>query len=65
MVNLTDQVGELEGRMEGMQLGVDAIRGEMQSVERNVVNLLEQFAWMRVRWEEQERERKNKEKMGG
>ena len=54
----------METRMEGMQWGVDAMRGEVQSVEKNVANMLEQFAWMRMRWEEQERERKNKEKIG-
>ena len=31
-------------------------------MEKNVANLLEQFAWMRMRWEEQEQERKNKER---
>ena len=64
MVNLTDWEGELEMKMEGMQRGVDAMRGEVQSVEKNVTNMLEQFAWMRTRWKEQERERKNKEKIG-
>ncbi|XP_052185288.1 uncharacterized protein LOC127796925 [Diospyros lotus] len=58
MVNLTDRVGELEGRIDGMQRSVE-------SVEKNVADLLEQFAWLRTRWEEQERERKNKEKLGG
>ena len=37
-----------------MQLGVEVMRGEMQSVEKNIANLLEQFTWMRTKWEEQE-----------
>jgi len=75
MVNLTDRVAEVEARVDGIQLGVDALRSDVQSVEqnlrtefqtveRNFASVLEQFAWMRARWEEQERERKNKDKMG-
>jgi len=65
MVNLTERVGELELKMEGMQRVVDDISGNVQVVERNVAGLLEEFAWLRARWEEQERERKNKEKRTG
>ncbi|XP_052204924.1 uncharacterized protein LOC127809831 [Diospyros lotus] len=62
MVNLTDRVGELEGRMDSLQWGMDAMRSEVQSVGKKVASLLKQFTWMRARWEEQERERKNKER---
>ena len=62
MVNLTDKVGELEVKMEVMQEGVEAMRGEVQRMEKNVVIMLNQFAYMRSRWEEQVRESKNKGK---
>ena len=62
MVNLTERVGELESKMESMQRGVEDIRGDIQAVERNVVMMLEQFAFMRTKWDEQEQERKSKSK---
>lgn len=42
----------------------NAMRSEIQLVEKNVASLLEQFEWMRARWKEQQRERNNKEKWG-
>jgi len=57
MVNLSERVNELETRIDGMQSGLDAVRGDVQS-------MLEQFAWLRTRWEEAERERKHKGKEG-
>ena len=57
MVNLSKRVNKLETRIDGMQLGLDVVR-------RDVQTMLEQFAWLRARWEEQERERKHKEKEG-
>ncbi|XP_052192138.1 uncharacterized protein LOC127801242 [Diospyros lotus] len=62
MVNLTERVGELESKMDGVQRGVEDIRGNVQAVERNVAVMLEQFAFMRMKWDELERERKNKSK---
>ena len=50
--------------MEGMQKGVDATRGEVQSMERNVAIMLDQFAYLRTKWEDQERERKSKANKG-
>ncbi|XP_052170614.1 uncharacterized protein LOC127786905 [Diospyros lotus] len=55
MEYLTDRVGDLEMRVEGMQRSI-------QAVGKKVASLLEQFAWMQARWEEQDRERKNEER---
>ena len=62
MVNLSDIVGELDVKMEGIKKGVDAMRGEVQTIERNVAIMLEQVAYLRTKWEDQEWERKNKAK---
>ena len=40
MVNLTERVGELESKMEGMQRGVEVIRGDIQGMERNEAVML-------------------------
>ena len=61
MVNLTDGVGDLEKRLDSIQLGVGAMKSEsntmkseVQSVEKNITFLLEHFEWMRARWKEQQ-----------
>ena len=71
MVNLSNHVGEIELRLDGVQLGMDAmrnetndIRGELRLVVEGFASMREQFEWMRARWEEMERERKSKEKLG-
>ena len=53
MVNLSKRVGDLEEK-------VDTMRGEIQTIDRNVAEMLEQFAIMRTRWDERERDRKAK-----
>jgi len=49
--------------MEGIQLGDDAMRSAFETIGRGLANILEQLQGMRARWEEQDRQRKNEEKL--
>ena len=51
--------------MDALRNETNDIRGELRSVVDGFASMREQFEWMRARWEELERERKSKEKLGG
>ena len=51
MVNLLERVGELELRLDGVQLGMDAIRNETNDIRGELRSVVEGFASMREQFE--------------
>jgi len=63
MVNLSDQVGDLEGQIDGLYNRLDSLKSEVQKVsgiEKNMAMMMDQFALLMAHWDEQERGRKGK-----
>ena len=68
-VSVSERVGELEwrletyqqqieGRMDGLQAGMDSLKNEfqrMQGIEKSLATVLEQFNLLAEKWGEQER----------